>query len=136
MELLYNSTNDPVSISNEVVENMIKGNIIEAIVRNNKVPEYNKFLYQKYIKIINDIKIKITTNINFNDVSKDKFIKSEWYSSSYYINNIKLHNDIKSNKISLNKDLKLNFDNIIGIKNFIIKNNSINLTIDKNLVIG
>ena len=134
LRLLYDSTNDPISISNEVVENMIKDNIIEAIVRNNKVPEYNKLLYQKYIKIINDIKIKITTNINFNDVSKDKFIKSEWYSSSYYMNNIKLHNDIKSNKITLNKDLKLNFDNIIGIKNFIIKNNLINLTIDKNSI--
>ena len=142
LRMLYDSINDPVSISNEVVENMIKGNrngnanITEAIIRNNKVPEHNKHIYQKYCKILNNIKIKMTTNINFNNIPKDKFINSKWYSSSYCMDNIKLYKDIKPNKTYsfLNKNIKFNFDNIIGIKNFIIKNNITNLMIDKNSV--
>src|SRR5690606_9506859 len=113
------STNDPVSISNEVVENMIKGTIHDSIVRNNKVPEYNKFIYQKYIEILNNVKIKITTNINFNNIDTDKFIKSEWYSSSYFLDNIKFN--LKNTKYF--DKIKFNLDNSIGIKNFIIKNN-------------
>lgn len=136
MRLLYDSTNEPVSISNEVVENMIKGNITEVIVRNNKVIDYSEHIYQKYVKILDNIKIKMTTNINFNNIQKDKFINSKWYSSSYYMDNIKLCKDIKPNKTYsfFNKNIKFNFDNIIGIKNFIIKNNLTNLIVDKNLV--
>jgi len=134
LELFYDSTNDPISISNEVVENMIKGNISEAIVRNNKVPDYNIFLYQKYIEILENIKIKMTTNINFNDISINKFTKSEWYSSSYFIDNINFYKDITQSKTSLINNIKINFDNIIGIKNFIIKNNLTNDNIDKNSI--
>lgn len=132
LRLLYDSTNDSVSISNEVVENMIKGNISEAIIRNNKVPEYDNHIHQKYIKILDNVKIKMTTNINFNNISKDQFINSKWYSSSYYMDNIKL--DIKPNKIQSSLNAKFNFDNIIGIKNFIVKNNIINLAVDKNSI--
>ena len=134
LKLLYNSTNNSISISNEVVENMIKGKIADAIVRNNKVPEYTEFIYQKYIDILNNIKIKMTTNINFNNIPSEQFIKSQWYSSSYFIDNIKFHKDIKPNKILLLKEVKFNFDNIIGIKNFIIKNNFTNLNYDKNSI--
>lgn len=128
LKLLYDSTNDAISISNEVVENMIKGNMGDAIVRNNKVPEYNKFLYHKFIDILDDIKIKMTTNINYNNISTNKFIKSEWYSSSYFIDNIHFHKDDKRNKINFN------LDNIIGIPDFIIKNNLTNNYFDKDCV--
>lgn len=136
LRLLYDSTNDPVAISNEVVENMIKGKITEAIVRNNKVPEYSEHIYQNYVKILDNIKIKMTTNINFDNIPKEKFINSKWYSSSYCIDNIKLCKDIKPNKTHsfLNENIRFNFVNIIGIKNFIIKNNFTNLTVNKNSI--
>ena len=88
LRLLYDSTNDSVSISNYVVENMIKGNVSEAIIRNYKVPEFTEQIFNKFIEIINNIIIKITTNINFKNIPKKDFSKSKWYSSSYYIDNV------------------------------------------------
>lgn len=118
LKLLYDSTNNPISISNDVVENIIKGDMSEAIVRNNKVPEYSNFVFEKYKSLLNDVKIKMTTNINFKNISKDEFIDSKWYSSSYYIDNIPFKENEKND---LNK-IKFNIENIIGIENFIIKN--------------
>ena len=128
LKLLYDSINDPISISNLVVENMIKGNMSEAIIRNYKVPEYNEIIYQKYNDIINSIKIKITSNINFNAIHKKNYIKSKWYSSSYFIDNITFKKDTILN------NLKFNFENIIGIKNFLIKNNLPSINSDKSSI--
>lgn len=132
--LLFDSNNNSVSVSNTVVENMIKGNIEDCIVRNNKVPEYSKFIFSKYIEIFENIKIKMTTNINFNNIPNDKFIKSKWYSTSYFIDNMKFHKNI--NKKNMEELGKIYFDisNIIGIKNFIIKNNYISQNINKNSI--
>lgn len=130
LNLLYEPTNDPISISNEVVENMIKGTLNDAIIRNDKVFEYNKFIFEKYIKILINVKIKLTTNINFNNINLSKFIKSKWYLSSYYLDNI----DFNKNKLKNEfVNLKFNINNIIGIKNFIIKMNNYNFFIKKNI---
>lgn len=127
LQLLYNSTNDPVSISNEVVENMVKGSLRESIVRNNKVPEYNDNIFTKYKQILNSIKIKISTNINFNKINGDKFINSKWYSSSYFIDKIRFEQNnsiIDQTKIIEPNNFRIYFNNIVGIRNFIIKNNN------------
>jgi secreted Zn-dependent insulinase-like peptidase len=151
---------------------MIKGNIIDSIVRQNFVPEYSKIVYDIFIKILDSSDIKISTNFNFSNINHNKFIKSKWYNTSFYINNISsdifnniinnnlerekliLHsnkkkiknkikkyfiikrNDTNNNFNMINKDLKLidwKFDlsNIVGIKNFIIKNNFFQ-EVDKN----
>jgi insulysin len=128
LKLLYDSSNDSNSISNLVVENMIKGNIKDAIIRNNKIPEYNKYIYDKYIEILNTIKTKFTTNINFKNIPIENFLQSEWYASSYYIDNISF---IQKNKLL---DFKLNLNNIIGIENFLLKNNIINKDFTKSLI--
>lgn len=134
LRLLYGSNNDPISTSNLVVENMIRGNIDYCLVKNNKVPEYSKFIYDKYVKILSNIQIKMTTNINFNNIPDELFIKSKWYSSYFYIDNIKFHKNI--NKKSMDEFEKINFnvENIIGIKNFLIKNDFINFEINKNAI--
>ena len=130
LKLLFDSTNDSVSISNNIVENIIKGNISDAVIRQNYVPEYNSLIYDKFINIIKSLVIKITTNINYYNRPNSSYINSIWYESSYYIDNI------DSNIINLNQnnkyiDWKFEPLNIIGIKNFIIKNNLINSDIDK-----
>ena len=134
LKLLYDSTNDPESISIEVIENMLKGNISEAIIRNDKVPEYNKFIYKKYIEILNSIKIKMTTNINFNNIPLDKFIKSQWYLSSYFIDNISFQKIISLNEKKILMGIKFDLNNVIGIQNFIIKNNISNTYCDKSSI--
>jgi insulysin len=128
LKLLYDSTNDPVFISNNVAENMIKGNLSEAILRNNKVPEYDYTIFKKYIEIVNSIILKITTNINLKNISENDFTMSKWYSTSYYVDNI----TFKKDKIfkSLN-EIIFNFENIIGIKNFVVKTNFPNFKYNK-----
>ena len=132
--MLYDSTSDSVSVSNMVVENMIKGYVSEAIVRNYKVPEYSNLIYKKYKEILSDIKIKITTNINFKNIPTDDFIKSKWYSSSYFIDNISFQKDINANTIKSLIGTKFNFNNIIGIKNFIVKTNVPNANPDNSII--
>ena len=128
LQLLYDSTNDPVSITNSVVENMTKYKMSGAIVRNYKVPEYNETIYQKYNEIIKSIKIKISTNINYKNISDKDFTKSLWYSSSYFLDNLILKKDFKMDEI------KFIFSNTIGIKNFLIKNIILNISIDKSSI--
>lgn len=125
--LIYDSNNNPVSISNEVVENMIKGNMNEAIIRNYKIPEYTKFIYNSFIQIMNNIIIKMTSNINFKNIQTNDFIKSKWYNSYYFIDNIKFIKDITLNKTKIITGIDFHLNNIIGIKNFIIKNNLLNI---------
>lgn len=152
LKLLYNESNDSVYISNNVVENMIKGKLSEAIVRDNYVPEYSKNVYNNFLQIIDSIKIKITTNFDFINIDANKYIKSIWYNTSYYIDNfsfskindiIEFYNQKKRNlhliktNTNTNKkkynivnnnehvkllDWKINLLDTIGIKNFIIKN--------------
>ncbi len=129
LELLYDSNDNAVSVANNVVENMIKGNINESIIRKYKVPEYNNHIYNEYVKIINSIIIKITTNINFNDNNIETFIKSKWYESSYLIHNIDINTNIKK---KLFENIDLNIINIIGIPNFIVKKINHNIEYDKN----
>ncbi len=128
LKLLYDSTNDSVTISNNVVENMIRGNISESIIRDYKVPEYTTSIYECFIEILNNIEIKITTNINFINLSQNDFIKSQWYSSSYHISNITFN--FNENYLKP----KFNFNNLIGIKNFLIKIDNSNIKVDKSIV--
>ena len=137
IRLLYDSTSNAVDISNMVVENMIKGNISESIVRFNYIPEYTKIIYNIFLQFVNKINIKITTNFNFKNIDENKYLKSKWYNSTFYVDNISTkifeqQKNIKKkyhlvNRINNNNELKLmnwKFDliNQIGIKNFTIKN--------------
>ena len=133
LNLLYDSTSDPVSISNMVVENMIKGDLSISIIRNDYVPEYKKNIYNIFLEMVNKINIKITTNFNFMKIDKNKFLKSKWYNSTFYIDNIstsifkqnKKYHLINKTQNNTNqfKLTKWDFDllNVIGIKNFQIK---------------
>ena len=124
IESLYSSKNDPVDITNEVVDNMIKGDLNLCILRKNYVPEYNAKLYKKFIEKITQIKIKIMTN-----VIKDKsinFIKSKWYDSTFYITDFNIKNNYKNDIFDVKKS--------IGIKNFIIRTESHLKKVNKNKI--
>ena len=127
LNLLYDSNSDPIYVSNNTVENMIKGNLKESIIRNYLIPEYENITYVKFIEMIKYVQIKITTNINYYELNDSKYTKTKWYNSLYYINNIDF------NKLT-NKKFE-NFDyevlNIIGIKNFSVKMNLQTEIIDK-----
>lgn len=129
LKLLYDSTSDSVSVSNNVVENLIKGNISESIQRQNYVGEYNSLIYSKFLEIINSVSIKITTNLNYKNYKINEFTESVWYKSSYLIEK-NLPDNSNSTPFA---DWNFNIMDYIGIKNFTIKSN-INLPVDKSLL--
>lgn len=122
---LYKSNNNATDIATGSVENMIKGQLNYALLRNYIIPCYSDDIYNQFINIIDNIIIKITTNINVDNIDQNKWTKSKWYNSTYYITTI-------------NKIIKTNFDysilNIIGIPDFNLEQIScpLNTYINKN----
>lgn len=130
LDSLYDSTNDPISISNDVVDNMTKGNSEEYLLRKNYVPPFNNLTYSNFTEIMNSIIFKFTTNINFLNIPKNNFIKSKWYNSQYFIDSFNVSNIISNDKYT---KFNFNINNVIGFANFEIPlydNNNV-LSIDK-----
>jgi len=125
LSLLNSDTNYSSSeIANEVVDNMMNGELKNAILKKYLVSEYDdEIMYDLYQKMLNNVIIKITTNVNINK-QDNKYNKSKWYNTEYYIseyiNNSKMINNF-------NYEIK----NIIGIKNFKIETNIIFKKINK-----
>ena len=129
LNLLYGTNSDPVEVSNSIVDNMIKGDMLNSIIRQDYVPEYTRSTYSKYIEIIKSTQLKIITNININGLSKDDFDESKWYKSKYSIQ--KINNDLyKEIMVKEPSACEYKLDNIIGLPDFIIKTN-ISKNIDK-----
>lgn len=132
LSLLYDSNSDPIDVSNNIVENMIKGDIINSVIRQDNVPEYTKNIYNKYIEIIESIQLKITTNINLNKIkTNDIFIDSKWYKSKYLIQNFSDYYEESNYDIKKTIICDYRLCNIIGIDDFIIKLNINSRNVDK-----
>ncbi len=124
LECLYRDNSDSMSNSIEVIQNMILGNKNLAILRKLIIPEYDKSSYEMFKKKLNNVKIKIITNV---EVSKKKnYLKTEWYNTEYLILD---YNIDKEYDKKTNYDFKIS--NIVGIDNFTIKNNFLDIKIDK-----
>ncbi len=124
---LYKENNISSSeTSNDIINNIINGKLELAILRKNYVNDYNTSIYNIFKEMVNNIIIKISTNININN--KNNYIKSNWYNTEYYLSeyeNINLEN--------INKKNNFNFkiENIVTIKNFKIESYINLLKIDK-----
>ena len=126
LKSLYDSNNDPVTVCNDVINNLVKGDLKYTILKDYYVPEYNKDIFNRFIEIVSKLELKISTNINLYNQEIKEFTKSKWYDSSFVITNLVLNN----------KYIDYNFDieKIIGIKNFIIKSNYNTQNIDKTIL--
>ncbi len=113
----YKSLDSAISI----VENLLKGEPHLALLRNYYVPQYNKKIYSKFLDILNNINIKLITNINQGLETNKKYIKSKWYDTEYYIDIFKLNKDANTNT-----NYNYNIMNLIGIKDFTIKTDLLN----------
>jgi len=128
LQSLYNNKPESSEMSNEVVDNLIKGNDELCVIRKNFIPEYNSEIYKKFIMLIDDIEIKITTNFNIEGRKESDFLTSEHYKTkNYLINN-------KFNELNKKKDkipIYYNFDNLIIYSDIPIKTDIINTSINK-----
>jgi insulysin len=124
LKYIYEDDYNPIDASIEIVQNLLKHDTNLAILYKFVVPEYKKDIFNKFIKMINSIKIKLITNTSFEN--KTKHMTTKWYNTKYKILNFKL----KEEKIK--HDFKI--INMIGIDNTIIKINTVNFDNDKDLL--
>jgi secreted Zn-dependent insulinase-like peptidase len=123
LDLLYHDKSSAVNICTNTVENMISGNINDAIIKNYKVEDYRDDFYNIFKKNIKNYGLKFITNINLN-IDKKKFVKSRYYNTDYFITDIK--------KFVSKGKLNFNFNKSILIKDFQVKYDLLYTIFNKN----
>jgi len=121
ISFLYHDKSSATNMCINTVENMIYGNINDAIIRNFKVEDYHDDIYNKFKKNIKNYVLKFITNIKL-DLEKIKFTKSKYYNTDYFITNIKRFIskdklDFDFNKSILIKDFQVKYDLLYKIFN-------------------
>jgi insulysin len=134
LNALYSQKLPSFEISNNIVNNLINGDKNLCIIRNNYVPNYESSIYNKFKLMLENIEIKIITNINVMNYPDNKFLISQHYKTKYYIeyynNNIDIFNiDYNFDNLLIFSDITIKVDNFIkniSMKekpNLIYKNN-------------
>ena len=85
LHLLYKNKQSSSDTSNDVVDNLMKSDKCLCVIRKNAVPEYNDELFIKFKELLDDIEIKMTTNLNVEKREETEFLISEHYKTKYYI---------------------------------------------------
>lgn len=123
LQSLYHNKMDSSDVSNDIIENLINGEKSLCVIRKNYIPEYNSNIFNRYVALLDEIQIKITTNLNINKRKEDKFLESKHYKTKYYL----------SNYICDSLDPKIDFEinNITEFSDITIKSDIISSTINK-----
>ncbi len=125
LKCLYSNNDKSVDTAIDVIDNLIKSEPRYAILRKGIVPNYDSNVFKRFIEIIDSIKIKIITNVNFK--KNIIFQTSKWYNTKYVIT----EHDFLEKNFDKNNDFKFNLLNCIGIKDFVIKTDIFNKKINK-----
>ena len=112
LDFLYHDKSSANDICINTVENMISGNINDAIIRKYKVEDYIDDFYKLFKINIKNYKLKFITNINLN-INKLQFSKSKYYNTDYCVSDIK--------KFTSNDKLYFDFNKNILINDFQVK---------------
>jgi len=123
LQSLYHNKMESSDVSNSIVENLINGKKCLCVIRKNFVPEYNQNIYKRYIELLNDVNIKITSNLNMNKHKENKFLESEHYKTKYYLSNYKCK--------SLDAKIDYDINNITAFADITIKSDMISSSINK-----
>lgn len=123
LQSLYHNKMDACDVSNTIIENLINGEKSICVIRKNAVPEYNLNIYKRYIELLNEIQIKITTNLNVDKCAENKFLKNEHYKTKYYLSNYKCK--------SLDAKIDYDIDNLTMFADITIKSDIISSSVNK-----
>jgi insulysin len=124
LQSIYHDKTEASDVSNSVIENLINGDKNLCIMRKNFVPEYDPEIYGRYIQLLEDIQIKITTNLNIEKRQDSKFLKSKHYKTQYYLSNY----ECKSPDVKIDYEIK----NLCMFSDITIKFDVPSSTVDKN----
>ena len=124
LQSLYHNKMDASDVSNTIIENLINGEKSICVIRKNSVPEYNLNIYKRYIELLNEIQIKITTNLNVDKRAENKFLKNKHYKTKYYLSDYKC----KSTDAKIDYDI----DNLTMFADITIKSDIISSSVNKN----
>lgn len=113
IDFLYHDKSSATDMCINTVENMISGNINDAIIRKYKIEDYNDDFYKKFKKNIKNYKLKFITNLIPLNENKLTFVKSKYYNTDYFISDIK--------KLTFEDKLDFDFSKIIQINDFQVK---------------
>jgi insulysin len=109
---LYDNKSSAEDVGIKIIENIIRGNLKNALLRNYVLEDYNENIYLLFIEKIEKIKIKFITNQTL-QYSNLEYSKSKYYNTEYFITNYNFKN--------FDKEINFDINNIISIKNFYIK---------------
>lgn len=121
---LYNNRQNATEVSNDIIDNLIKGENCLCVIRKHAVPEFKKAIFDKFKEMLEDIEIKITTNLNIEKRKESDFLISEHYKTRYYITNYDI-------KISKTEKIHYNFNELIIYSDISIKLSPVPSSIDK-----
>jgi insulysin len=123
---LYRNKMNASDVSNNIIENLINGENSLCVIRKNTVPEYNLNIYKRYVELLTDIDIKITSNLNINKHKENKFLESDHYKTKYYLSNYECK--------SINAKIDYDINNITLFADITIKSDIISSSVNKKLL--
>lgn len=123
LQSLYSNKMNASDVSIDIIDNLIKGEDCLCVIRKNAVPQFNENIYKRYIELLSDIEIKITSNLNIEKRKDDKYLVSDHYKTQYYISNY------ECKKVDEKIDYEIN--NIIIYGDITIKSDIISSSINK-----
>jgi insulysin len=123
LKMLYKDKDNSQNVAISIAENLSK-NFNNTCAYNDKIMnDCSKDIYNKFIKMIKHNKIKFITNYNILNIPDDKFIKDEYYNTSFYIGNY---------DINIKLDMTFDFHKSIILDSIDgIINNPVNIDLNK-----
>jgi insulysin len=123
LQSLYHSKLNASEVSNSIVENLMNSDFNLCVIRKNYVSEYKIEIYNRFNELLNDIEIKITSNIN--KKNKTKILETPHYKTKYFISNYE-YNETKDSDNNI-----YDFNNITLFSDIIIKTDILKSDINK-----
>jgi insulysin len=120
---LYNNRQNASDVSNDIIDNLIKGENCLCVIRKYAVPEFKRTIFEKFKELL-EIEIKITTNLNIEKRKDSEYLVSEHYKTKYYITNYEI-------KTLDTDEVDFNFNNLIIYSDISIKLYPITSSVNK-----
>ena len=119
MNSFFNRDKDVSDVAIDVTNNMLNSinekELSQSVISSEIRENYSINLFKKYKNMLKHKKIKLITNFNVLNISKEKYIESKWYNAKYYMNFMTDFYEFKNKNEFKNK---FSFKNLIALNDF------------------